>query len=167
MEQQRKRRDALKAKKQAAKAVETKKQSDIAKYGSGSKKGVTRDTSKDKPKRDYTSGGKKGVTRNTSLDTKKPSKPPTRVSKPSKPAPTATPTKSNKERASSRFYSSSSGTYGKPLPINPQLKSQSRKQTGRQKINAEVAANSGGRMTSSGAKSKPQPKRNRRGRPIK
>ena len=98
---------------------------------------------------------------------KKPSKAPTSASKPSKPAVKPTPTKSNKERASSRFYSSSSGTYGQSLPSNPKLKSQKKKQTGRQKINAEVNAASGGRIMSKGAKSnKPKTKRNRRGRKV-
>ena len=119
---------------------------------------MTRDASKDASKKPLV------LAPNKPAD-KKPSKAPTSASKPSKPAAKPTPTKSNKERASSRFYSSSSGTYGKSLPSNPKLKSQKKKQTGSQKINAEVAANSGGRITSPGAKSNKKKKRvNRRGR---
>ena len=78
---------------------------------------------------------------------KKPSKAPTSASKPSKPAAKPTPTKSNKERAASRFYSSSSkgsvqknqdkaksnffrsssGTRGENMPSNPKLKSQKKR----------------------------------------
>ena len=91
---------------------------------------------------------------------KKPSKPSTSSSKPSKPAPKATPTKSNKERASSRFYSSSSGTYGQNMPSNPKLKSQKKRvsyggQGGRKKF-----------KTVDITPPKPKRKTNRRGRRV-
>ena len=65
MQQQRARMEARRARLK-------KKKADMKKYGSGSKKGVTRDTSKDQSKKtpNYASGSKKGVTRNTSLDQK-------------------------------------------------------------------------------------------------
>ena len=54
----------------------------------------------------------------------------------------------NNEKAMSNFFRSSSGTRGKPLPPNPKLKSQSKKNlTGRQKIALEVAAASGGKSS--------------------
>ena len=113
---------------------------------------------------------------------KKPSKAPTSASKPSKPAAKPTPTKSNKERAASRFYSSSSkgsvqknqdkaksnffrsssGTYGKSLPSNPKLKTQTR---------TKQVTGQGGRKRTVEVKPKQQKptrrKTNRRGRPIK
>ena len=115
MEQQRKRRDALKAVKTAVK-----KKKD---YTSGGKPAVTRDTSKDKPKKDYTSGGKPAVTRDTSKDVK----PKPKASTPSKPkasTPKPKPKKSTSTTGEQRFYSNSSGTRGQSLPSNPKLKSQ-------------------------------------------
>lgn len=54
----------------------------------------------------------------------------------------------NKEKAKSNFFRSGSGTHGKPLPSNPKLKSQSKKNlTGRQKIALEVASASGGKSS--------------------
>ena len=156
MEQQRARRDALKAKRKAAKTVETKKQSAYDKYFADNKgqKGVTRGTSNDASKKPLVLAPEK-------TEAKKPSKPPVRSSKTPKPASKPTPTKSNKERASSRFYSSSSGTYGKPLPSNPQLKSQSRTK--------QVSGQGGNKRTVNVKPTlqKPtKPKRNRRGRRV-
>lgn len=108
MEQQQKRRDALKATKKAAAAKATRAASDIKKYGSGGKPAVTRDASKDKPKKDYSSGSKPAVTRDTSKDTKKSSKPSTSSSKPSKPASAPNAVAKPSQAASSRFYSSTS-----------------------------------------------------------
>lgn len=73
----------------------------------------------------------------------------------------------NKEKATSNFFRSSSGTRGKSLPSNPKLKSQSKKNlTGRQKINLEVYAASGGKSSHTRNKPKPKVKRNRRGRAV-
>ena len=112
---------------------------------------------------------------------KKPSKAPTSSSKPSKPAAKPTSTKSNKERASSRFYSSSSqgsiqknqdkaksnffrsssGTYGKSLPSNPKLKTQEK---------TKQVSGQGGRKRTVKVKpklQKPTGKYNRRGRRVR
>ena len=78
---------------------------------------MTRDTSKNVSKQvlKYGSGAKKGVTRDTSKDPKPAAKKPTpkpAAVKPAKPA-------KNSTKAASNFYRSSSGTRGQLRPSNP------------------------------------------------
>ena len=159
MEQQRKRREALKATKKAAAAKATKTANDISRYGSGGKPATTRDASKDASKKPLVLAPK------GQKPAAKPSKAPTSSSKVSKPAPKATPTKSNRERAASRFYSSSSGTYGKPLPSNPKLKTQKKTET--KNVYNRRGRVVGTKQVEKEEKKKDNRKYNRRGRRVR
>jgi hypothetical protein len=79
----------------------------------------------------------------------------------SKPAAKAKPRQTTPAEAKSRFFSSSSGTYGQSLPSNPKLKSQKR---------TKQVSGQGGRKRTVTVKPKLQkptkPKRNRRGRRV-
>ena len=181
MEQRRKRREALKAKSKsaakpaAAKPAETKKP---AAKKDTSKTHVNRYATLKEHRaavaaRKTLQGGKnKGPVANADAygstikkkpTAKTPSKAPTSSSKTPKttPKPTRTkPTGKGGPKTSGGYpttavtrsvHDNRDGTYGKPLPSNPNLKGK-QKQTGRQKIQAEVNANVGGRITSPGYK---------------
>lgn len=100
MEQQRqRRRNALKTKQQ-----NKKQNASVSQYSSGSKPAVTRDTSKDKPK-------KAVVTRDTSKDQVRPK--PTQKAKPAsvKPStpPTKSPVKKEKKKSTGSFFDGAKG----------------------------------------------------------
>ena len=100
MEQQRqRRRNALKTKQQNKKAASD-KAAQIKKYGSGSKPAVTRDTSKDKPKKTV-------VTRDTSKDQVRPK--PTQKAKPASVKPSTPPKPEKKKPSTGSFFDGGKG----------------------------------------------------------
>jgi len=139
----------------------------------GKPKGVTRDTSKDYHKKPLVTAPKTKTTKPkttgkpvTSTSTVTPTRRPNSVQKPKpktvaqqvKPADKVPAKKplTNNEKAKRNFFQSSSGTRGDYLPSNPQLKSQNRKQTGKQLIAAEVAKAAGNPPTRRGKPKNPK-----------
>ena len=125
MEQQRRRMEERRKRLKSVKEASEKKKSDLAKYGSGGKPAVTRDTSKDKKK-------SQKVTRDTSKDQIRPKvkpaeKKPAVVSKPKNEVPQRFADGGKGGKYDKQEKASRTGTYGKPLPSNPSLKSQPKK----------------------------------------
>ena len=118
-----KQRDRMKARR-ARKKIESKTKAATAKYGSGSKKAVTRDTSKDKSLKTSGVGPVKSGAEYARKLTKGKSAPTPNSARAPKAASTTKPKQTTPEEAKSRFFRSSSGTYGQNMPSNPALKSQ-------------------------------------------
>ena len=166
-----KQRDRMKARR-ARKTIESKTKAATAKYGSGSKKAVTRDTSKDKSLKSSGIGPvKSGAEYSRSLTKGKSASTPKASQAPKKT--TTKPKQTTKEEATSRFYQSSSGTRGQSLPSNPKLKSQSKKPSRSSFASGRSgAADYAAALRKYNAKqkslntNKPKPKTNRRGRRV-